>query len=61
MERKLISVYTYGLSAHMKIELDGKLEELDVFWRDDGEHYRTTADNNPERRLAIIAAFKELY
>ena len=27
----------------------------------DGEHYRTTADDNPERRLAIIAAFKELY
>ena len=61
MERKLISVYTYGLSAHMVMELDGKREEIDVFWKNDGEHYRTTADDNPERRLAIIAAFKELY
>ena len=59
--KRLISVHTYGLSAHMKIELDGKVEELDCFWREDGEHYRTTADENPERRAAIIAAFKELY
>ena len=61
MKAKKISEHTYGLSAHMVMELDGKREEIDVFWKNDGEHYRTTADDNPERRLAIITAFKELY
>ena len=58
--KKLVE-HTYGLSAFMRMELDGKQEEVSVYWRNDGEHYSTTADDNPERREKIIDAFHALY
>lgn len=61
MRARLIFANTYGCHAFMKMELDGIEEEIDVYWREDGEHYRTSADNNPDRREQIITAFKELY
>lgn len=51
----------------MKIKLNsGRVEEIDVFLRDDGEHYKTSADYCPENHPAglrdeIIRAFNELY
>lgn len=58
---KKITERTYGPHAYMKMELDGKIEEIDVFFRDDGEHYKTSADDSPERRKQIIDAFNRLY
>ena len=51
----------------MKIMLDSKrIEELDVYFRDDGEHIITSADHWPENHPAglrdeIIKAYRELY
>ncbi len=58
---KKITEYTYGLSIYMKMELDGKIEEINVYIRDKGWIYKTSGDNNPERREQIINAFNELY
>lgn len=71
---KLIE-HTYGSHIYMKIKLDDKrIEEIDVYIREDGFHYRTSADNGAELdqteeqkqkrielRNKIIKAFKELY
>ena len=45
---------------YMKLEIDGKQYEVDYYLRDDGEHYKTSADGTEEREK-VIAAFKELY
>ena len=43
----------------MKMELDnGRIEAIDVYLRDDGEHYRVSS---PEIKDEIIAAFNALY
>lgn len=61
MSRKLIE-HTYGNHIYMKLQLDcGTVEEIDVYFRDTGCIYRTSADNAPPVREAIIAAFNELY
>jgi hypothetical protein len=66
---------TQGTHIFMRMVLDNKrVEEIDVYLRDDGEHYHTSADNGAEldkteeekkARLAlrneIIRTFNELY
>lgn len=53
--------HTYGNHIFMRMELDGKQEEIDVYLREGYTVHRTTADNNAERRAQIIAAFDMLY
>ena len=54
-----IEEHTYGPHIHMKLELDnGRIEEIDVYLRDDGEHYKVSS---PEIEDEIIAAFHALY
>lgn len=59
-----LAEYTGGSHIYMKMKLDnGRIEEIDVFIRDDGMYYRTSADYRPniELREEIIKAFHELY
>ena len=58
---KKIIEHTYGLSIYMKLEIDGRIEEITEYLRNDGSHYKTTGDNEPARREAIIKAYNELY
>lgn len=61
MARKLIE-HTYGPHIYMSLQLDcGAIVEIDVYFRSDGTIYRTSADNDPATREAIIAAFNDLY
>lgn len=62
--------HTYGSHVYMKIRLDnGRIEEIDVYFREDGVTYQTSADHGMElnpaehmnTREMIIAAFNELY
>ena len=71
---KLIE-HTYGPHIYMKLQLDnGRIEEIDVFYRPDGVHYITSADHGRELdttseqrtkrenvRTEIIQAFNQLY
>lgn len=73
MAVKLVE-HTYGTHIYMKMRLDNKrIEEIDVYIRNDGEHYVTSADHDmslykgkelEERkrlRQEIIDAFHKLY
>lgn len=73
MPEKLVE-HTYGTHIYMKVRLDnGRIEEIDVYLRNDGEHYITSADHGMELykgkeleerkrlRQEIIDTFKELY
>ena len=66
--------HTYGTHIYMKMRLDnGRIEEINVYLRNDGEHYVTSADHGmslykgkelEERkrlRQEIIDTFNELY
>lgn len=67
--------HTYGTHIYMKMRLDnGRIEEIDVYLRNDGEFYVTSADHGAELdkteeqrkaraelRAEIIRTFKELY
>ena len=66
--------HTYGTHIYMKMRLDNKrIEEIDVYLRDDGEHYVTSADHVMELykgkeleerkrlRQEIIDTFNRLY
>lgn len=63
--------HTYGTHIYMKMVLDNKrIEEIDVYLRNDGEHYVTSADcgykgkeleRRKQLRQEIIDAFKKLY
>lgn len=55
-----IEEHTYGLHIHMKLEIDGKEYAVDCYFRDDGEHYKTSADGTEDREK-VIQAFNELY
>ncbi|MFQ7494898.1 hypothetical protein [Faecalibacillus intestinalis] len=65
---------TYGTHIYMKMYLDNKrTEEIDVYLRNDGEHYVTSADHGMELykgkeleerkrlRQEVIDTFKKLY
>lgn len=73
MPEKLVE-HTYGTHIYMKMKLNnGRIEEIDVYLRNDGEHYITSADHGMELykgeelekrkrlRQEIIDTFKELY
>lgn len=66
--------HTYGTHIYMKMKLNnGRIEEIDVYLRNDGEHYITSADHVIELykgeelekrkrlRQEIIDTFNELY
>lgn len=44
----------------MQLELEEKIYEVDCFFRNDGEHFKTTADGTEEREK-VIEAFILLY
>lgn len=73
MSEKLVE-HTYGTHIYMKMRLDNKrIEEINVYLRNDGEHYITSADHGiklcsgesliqkQKLRQKIIDAFNELY
>lgn len=73
MAVKLVE-HTYGTHIYMKMRLDnGRIEEIDVYLRNDGEHYVTSVDHGMELykgkeleerkrlRQEIIDTFHELY
>ena len=73
MPEKLME-HTYGNHIYMKMRLDNKrIEEIDVYFRNDGEHYVTSADHVMELykgkeleerkrlRQEIIDTFNRLY
>lgn len=73
MAVKLVE-HTYGTHIYMKMRLDNKrIEEIDVYLRNDGEHYVTSADHVMELykgkeleerkrlRQEIIDTFNRLY
>lgn len=73
MSVKLVE-HTYGTHIYMKMRLDnGRIEEIDVYLRNDGEHYVTSVDHGMELykgkeleerkrlRQEIIDTFHELY
>ena len=73
MAVKLVE-HTYGTHIYMKMRLDDKrIEEIDVYLRNDGEHYVTSADHVMELykgkeleerkrlRQEIIDNFNRLY
>lgn len=55
-----ISEHTYGAHIYMKLEIDGKQHEVDCYLRNDGKHYKTSADGTEEREK-VISIFEELY
>lgn len=73
MPEKLVE-HTYGTHIYMRMVLDNKrIEEIDVYLRNDGEHYVTSADHGmslykgkelEERkrfRQEIIDTFNKVY
>ena len=57
---KKLKEHTYGTHIYMQLELEGKIYEVDCFFRNDGEHFKTTADGTEEREK-VIEAFRLLY
>lgn len=55
--------YTNASHIYMKMFIDGRIEEIDVYMdRYGSPTYKTTADHaDPHRRQPIIDAFNELY
>lgn len=48
MSEKLVE-HTYGTHIYMKMRLDNKrIEEIDVYLRNDGNHYVTSVDHGME-------------
>lgn len=73
MAVKLVE-HTYETHIYMKMRLDnGRIEEIDVYLRNDGEHYVTSVDHGMELykgkeleerkrlRQEIIDTFHKLY
>lgn len=59
--------HTDATHIYMCVKLDsGRIEELDVYFRNDGEHIVTSADHRPKNhpaglRQEIISAYRSLY
>ena len=58
---KKITEHTYGAHIYMRISLNGAEEEIDAYITPGGMRYKTTADEDAERREEIIKAFNVLY
>lgn len=60
---------TTGAHTYMRLRLpSGRIEEIDVYWRENGPHYVTSADHFPDNPLhpqglreQIIQAFNDLF
>lgn len=63
MNAEKLVEHTYGPHIYMKLKLDDEEYEVDNYAGVDcsWEHYKTTADSNPELRNKVIEAFKKLY
>ena len=57
--KKLIE-HTYGTHIYMKLAINEKEYEVDCYLRNDGEHFKTSADGTPDQEK-VIDAFKALY
>ena len=57
---KKITEQTYGTHIFMKLEIDGKEFKVDCYLRNDGEHFKTSADGTADREK-VIEAFNKLY
>lgn len=61
MLKKLVE-HTYGSHIYMKLSIDNVVYEIDVYIRENGDVYETTADKiSQEKREEVIAAFNKLY
>lgn len=58
---KKITEHTNGTHIYMKMELNGKTQEIDVYLTNSGDVYKTTADNDEKERNEVIDAFNLLY
>lgn len=58
---KKIIEHTYGSHIYMKLMINESVHEIDVYIREDGEHYKTSGDHDDKLRKEIIEAFNELY
>lgn len=56
--RKIIE-HTYGTHIYMKLLIGEKEYEVDCHLRNDGEYFKTTADDTEYREM-VISAFKQL-
>ena len=65
-----LAEHTYGDHIYMRMRLDdGRIEEIDVYLRNEGTVYRTSADaemgtnlvSGMKTRQEIIDAFNDLY
>ena len=62
-----LAEHTSGAHIYMRVMLESKrIEEIDVYFRADGEHIVTSADHWPGSHPAglrdeIIRAYRELY
>ena len=57
---KKLKEHTYGTNIYMQLELEGKIYEVDCFFRNDVWHFKTNADGTEEREK-VIEAFNLLY
>jgi hypothetical protein len=57
---KKIIEHTYGTHIYMRLVISGKEYEVDCYLRNDGDHYKTSADGTEEREK-VIDAFNKLY
>ena len=55
-----ITEHTHGGSAFMKLKLNGKEYEVSVYFREEGQTYKTSADGTEDREN-VIEAFNQLY
>jgi hypothetical protein len=54
--------HTNGNHIYMKMKLDNeRIEEIDVYLKEDGKHYKTSVDYNQTLKEEVIRVFNELY
>lgn len=54
--------HTNGNHIYMKMKLDNeRIEEIDVYLKKDGKHYKTSVDYNQTLKEEVIRVFNELY
>ena len=60
---KKIAEHTYGTSVFMKIEINGKAEEVTWYCGTNNtlDHYKTSRDDDEETREILLQAFRYLY
>lgn len=61
MDATLEYAHTYGGHTFAQMTVDGKAQQIDVYYRASGETYKTTADDDKVLRRKIIQAFNDLF